>query len=45
MQHFIALTMRLALDVIDQDLAGTVGRPEILAILADGVDVFLRAYR
>lgn len=45
MQHFIALTMRLALDVIDEDLAGTVGRPEILAILADGVDVFLRAYR
>ncbi|MDI5976780.1 TetR/AcrR family transcriptional regulator [Amycolatopsis magusensis] len=45
MQHFIALTMRLALDVIDEDLAGTVGRPEIFAILADGVDVFLRAYR
>ena len=45
MQHFVALTMRLALDVIDEDLDGTVGRAQILDILADGVDVFLRAYR
>ncbi|QFU88401.1 TetR/AcrR family transcriptional regulator [Amycolatopsis sp. YIM 10] len=44
MQHFIALTMRLALDVLDEDLAGEVGKPEILAILDDGVDTFLRAY-
>ncbi|RSM57821.1 TetR/AcrR family transcriptional regulator [Amycolatopsis sp. WAC 01376] len=44
MQHFVALTMRLALDVINDDLAGTVGKSEILAILDDGVDVFLRAY-
>lgn len=44
MQHFVALTMRLALDVINDDLAGTVGKSEILAVLDDGVDVFLRAY-
>ncbi|WP_410578422.1 TetR/AcrR family transcriptional regulator [Amycolatopsis sp. lyj-108] len=44
MQHFVALTMRLALDVINDDLAGKVGKSEILAVLDDGVDVFLRAY-
>ncbi|RSM82696.1 TetR/AcrR family transcriptional regulator [Amycolatopsis sp. WAC 01375] len=44
MQHFVALTMRLVLDVVNDDLAGTVGKSEILAILDDGVDVFLRAY-
>ncbi|MFI9454705.1 TetR/AcrR family transcriptional regulator [Amycolatopsis sp. NPDC052450] len=44
MQHFVALTMRLALDVMNDDLAGTVGKSEILAVLDDGVDVFLRAY-
>ncbi|MFI6306646.1 TetR/AcrR family transcriptional regulator [Amycolatopsis thailandensis] len=43
MQHFVALTMRLVLDVTDED--PTAGKPEILAILTDGVDVFLRAYR
>ncbi|HET6289023.1 MAG TPA: TetR/AcrR family transcriptional regulator [Amycolatopsis sp.] len=45
MQHFVALTMRLALDVSNDDLAGTVGESEIRALLTDGVDVFLRAYR
>jgi len=43
-QHFVALTMRLALDAIDQDPAGAV-RSEIQEILIDGVDGFLRAYR
>lgn len=44
-QHFIALTMRLALDVIDEDpdLARNTG--ELHALIADGVDAFLRAYR
>lgn len=42
MQHFVALTMRLVLDVTDEDQA--VGKAEILEILTDGVDVFLRAY-
>lgn len=44
-QHFIALTMRLALDVIDEtpDIAS---KPEELHdLIADGVDTFLRAYR
>lgn len=41
-QHFIALTLRMALDEIDQDPAGTA---EVSAIITDGVDAFLRAYR
>ncbi|MFC4335932.1 TetR/AcrR family transcriptional regulator [Salininema proteolyticum] len=41
-QHFVALTLRLALDAIDQDSADAA---EIRAIISDGVDVFLRAYR
>ncbi|RSN52537.1 TetR/AcrR family transcriptional regulator [Amycolatopsis sp. WAC 04182] len=45
MQHFVALTMRLVLDVTDEDETGAVGEAEVLEILADGVDVFLRAYR
>ncbi|TQM44968.1 TetR/AcrR family transcriptional regulator [Pseudonocardia cypriaca] len=44
-QHFVALTMRLALDAMDQDPAGTVSRPELQEIVTDGVDAFLRAYR
>jgi TetR/AcrR family transcriptional repressor of mexJK operon len=44
-QHFVALTMRLALDAIDQDPAGTVSRSELQEIITDGVDAFLRAYR
>jgi TetR/AcrR family transcriptional regulator, mexJK operon transcriptional repressor len=44
-QHFVALTMRLALDAIEQDPAGTVNRPELQEIITDGVDTFLRAYR
>ncbi|MDI2030343.1 TetR/AcrR family transcriptional regulator [Saccharopolyspora sp. TS4A08] len=43
-QHFIALTMRLALDVLDQtpDLARDTD--ELHDLIADGVDAFLRAY-
>lgn len=44
-QHFFALTMRLVLDETDQDPTGTVAKTEIEAIITDGVDVFLRAYR
>lgn len=44
-QHFSVLTLRLALDAIDQDPAGSLDRPEIKEILTDGVDAFLRAYR
>ncbi|PRY59854.1 TetR/AcrR family transcriptional regulator [Glycomyces artemisiae] len=41
-QHFVALTLRLALDAIDQGADDTA---EVLAIITDGVDAFLRAYR
>jgi TetR/AcrR family transcriptional repressor of mexJK operon len=44
-QHFVALTMRLVIDAIDQDPAGAVSRSEIQEIITDGVDAFLRAYR
>jgi TetR/AcrR family transcriptional repressor of mexJK operon len=44
-QHFVALTMRLALDAIDQHPAGTVSGSELREIITDGVDAFLRAYR
>ena len=44
-QHFVALTMRLAVDAIDQDPPGTVSRSELQEIITDGVDTFLRAYR
>jgi TetR/AcrR family transcriptional repressor of mexJK operon len=44
-QHFSILTLRLALDAIDQDPTGSLDRPEIEEILTDGVDAFLRAYR
>ncbi|RZQ64612.1 TetR/AcrR family transcriptional regulator [Amycolatopsis suaedae] len=45
MQHFIALTMRLALDTVNEAPSGMVDRPELDALIGDGVDVFLRAYR
>ncbi|MEO3854789.1 TetR/AcrR family transcriptional regulator [Acrocarpospora sp. B8E8] len=41
-RHFTALTIGLALDALEG--AGA-EEPEILAIIADGVDAFLRAYR
>jgi TetR/AcrR family transcriptional repressor of mexJK operon len=44
-QHFSVLTLRLALDAIDQDPTGSLDRPEIKEIITDGVDAFLRAYR
>lgn len=44
-QHFKALTLLLALDALDDESASSAGDPEISAIIADGVDVFLRAYR
>ncbi|OZM78882.1 TetR/AcrR family transcriptional regulator [Pseudonocardia sp. MH-G8] len=44
-QHFVALTMRLVIEAIDQDPTAAVSRSELQAIIADGVDVFLRAYR
>lgn len=44
-QHFIALTMRLALDAYDRETAHPPDSLDIHPIVADGVDVFLRAYR
>ncbi|MFD0773202.1 TetR/AcrR family transcriptional regulator [Streptomonospora algeriensis] len=44
-KHFTALTLLLALEAIEDDSATTGGAPEVPAIIADGVDVFLRAYR
>lgn len=44
-QHFIALTMRLAIEVLDESPAGEVDEAELRALIADGVDAFLRAYR
>lgn len=44
-QHFTALTMLLALDAFKDDPATAVGEPEVRAIITDGVDAFLRAYR
>jgi TetR/AcrR family transcriptional repressor of mexJK operon len=44
-QHFIAVTMRLVLDAIDQNPTGALDRSEIQEIITDGVDAFLRAYR
>ncbi|MGW6456102.1 TetR/AcrR family transcriptional regulator [Streptomyces sp. NPDC055078] len=44
-RHFTALTIGLALDALDarRDAEGV--ESEVLAIIADGVDAFLRAYR
>lgn len=44
-QHFFALTMRLVLDAIDQAPNKTPDRSQTDAIITDGVDAFLRAYR
>lgn len=44
-QHFTALTIALALDATDDEPAAAAGQPEIAAIISDGVDAFLRAYR
>ncbi|WP_112133565.1 TetR/AcrR family transcriptional regulator [Glycomyces dulcitolivorans] len=44
-QHFFVLTMSLLLDAIDQSPDGTVDPAEARAIITDGVDAFLRAYR
>ncbi len=44
-RHFTALTVGLALDALDDRRDGEAGEPEILAVIADGVDAFLRAYR
>jgi hypothetical protein len=41
----VALTIRLVLDAIDGHPAGAVSSSEIQAIITDGVDAFLRAYR
>lgn len=41
-QHFVALTARLALDVLDE--TSGVDEPAIHRIIGDGVDAFLRAY-
>ncbi|MEU4149449.1 TetR/AcrR family transcriptional regulator [Streptomyces sp. NPDC026659] len=43
-QHFTALTILLALDTRRDDPASAARGPEIRALIADGVDAFLRAY-
>lgn len=44
-QHFTALTITLARDAADDEPAAAAGQSEIAAIIRDGVDAFLRAYR
>lgn len=45
-QHFTALTVLLAVDALrDDGEESATAESEILAIIADGVDAFLRAYR
>ncbi|MFI7446265.1 TetR/AcrR family transcriptional regulator [Nonomuraea sp. NPDC049714] len=44
-RHFTALTLGLALDAIDERHDAGAGEPEVLAIIDDGVEAFLRAYR
>ncbi|GAA1011973.1 TetR family transcriptional regulator [Acrocarpospora pleiomorpha] len=44
-RHFTALTISLALDAIEDRQDAGAEEPEILAIITDGVDAFLRAYR
>ncbi|MFE3144412.1 TetR/AcrR family transcriptional regulator C-terminal domain-containing protein [Streptomyces scopuliridis] len=45
-QHFTALTFLLAVDALDEDDPESAAEEsEILAIITDGVDTFLRAYR
>ncbi|MEV4073273.1 TetR/AcrR family transcriptional regulator [Nonomuraea fuscirosea] len=42
-RHFTALTIGLALETLEA--GGDVSEPEIVTVIADGVDAFLRAYR
>ncbi|MEV0388129.1 TetR/AcrR family transcriptional regulator [Nonomuraea sp. NPDC050643] len=44
-RHFTALTIGLALEMLEAGREDGAGEPEILAVIADGVDAFLRAYR
>ncbi|MGW0763408.1 TetR/AcrR family transcriptional regulator [Streptomyces sp. NPDC002814] len=44
-RHFTALTISLALETLDVRGDAEAAETEILALIADGVDVFLRAYR
>ncbi|MFE3138086.1 TetR/AcrR family transcriptional regulator [Streptomyces scopuliridis] len=44
-RHFTALTISLVLDLLDARGDATTDEAEILTIIADGVDAFLRAYR
>ena len=44
-QHFLAMTMGLILETLDNSPSPAEAEPEIQAITADGVDAFLRAYR
>lgn len=42
--HFTALTIRLALDELNADPTEPVERSDIISIIGNGVDAFLRAY-
>ncbi|XVQ06557.1 TetR/AcrR family transcriptional regulator [Spirillospora sp. CA-255316] len=44
-QHFVALTLLLALETLKDDPGSEAAKAKIPAIIADGVDAFLRAYR
>ncbi|KFU75821.1 transcriptional regulator, TetR family [Amycolatopsis lurida] len=44
-KHFTALTVLLALEALREDPTEPAAQAEIPAIIADGVDAFLRAYR
>jgi TetR/AcrR family transcriptional regulator, mexJK operon transcriptional repressor len=44
-QHFAALTVRLAQDVLDDEPPGAAEESEVRTIIGDGVDAFLRASR
>ncbi|GAA1641873.1 hypothetical protein GCM10009733_043630 [Nonomuraea maheshkhaliensis] len=45
-RHFTALTIGLVLDTLDtQEARGGADEAEIVTVIADGVDAFLRAYR
>lgn len=45
-RHFTALTVSLVLDLLDtRDEGAGVTEAEVMSVITDGVDVFLRAYR
>ncbi|MFE7447171.1 TetR/AcrR family transcriptional regulator [Streptomyces chartreusis] len=44
-RHFTALTISLVLDLLDTREGAETGEPEILSVITEGVDTFLRAYR